>query len=355
MNSYKISVIPGDGVGKDVMDEAVKVLGTLENQGYDISFDFVHYPWGCGYYLETGMMMPENGIEILKGSDAILLGAVGDPAVPDHISLRGLLFKIRREMKQYVNVRPIKLLNGIRSPLEGRTSEDIDMLFIRENSEGEYSGIGYFLFPGEAEETAVQNSVFTRRGCERIMEYAFRKAEKLGKSVTSISKANALNYSMVLWDKVFKEVAESHPSVPAKTVLVDAAAMFMVKEPDRFEVVVASNLFGDILTDLGAGISGGMGIAAGANLNPEKEFPSMFEPIHGSAPDIAGKGLANPIASVWSAAMMLEHLGEYEAADAVMKAIETTIVNGTVTPDLGGSCTTSEVGDAIARNIPARG
>jgi len=355
MKTYKISVIPGDGIGPEVMAEAVRSLNALTEKGYGIGFDFDILPWGCGYYHETGMMMPEDGIEMLKKSDAILLGAVGDPSVPDHISLWGLLLTIRQQLKQYVNVRPVKLLAGVPSPLADASPEKIDMIFIRENSEGEYAGSGYYLFPGTPEETAVQNSVFSRRGCERIIEYAFREAEKRGCSLTSISKGNALNYSMVFWDKIFKEVSEKHPGVPTSTLLVDAASMFMVKDPGRFGVVVASNLFGDILTDLGAAISGGMGIAAGANLNPEMEYPSMFEPIHGSAPDIAGKGLADPIASVWAAAMMLEHLGEEAAARALMTAIEITVQRGITTPDLGGKNSTSEVGDALINNIPIRG
>lgn len=297
-------------------------------------------------------MMPEDGIEILKGFDAIYLGAVGYPGVPDHISLWDLLLTIRKNFDQYVNLRPVKLLKGAPCPLKDVEREEINMTFIRENGEGEYAGSGSWLFKNKPNEVVLQNGVFSRVGCERIIRYAFEVARKEKRSLTSISKGNALNYSMVFWDQIFKEVSEEYSDVETHSLLVDAASMFMVKDPKRFEVVVTSNLFGDILTDLGAAISGGMGLAAGANLNPEKKFPSMFEPIHGSAPDIAGQGIANPMASVWAASQMLDFFGHEDWGKKVLDAIEDVLVDGNVkTPDLGGSASTSQVGDAIVAKL----
>ena len=354
MNTHKIAVIAGDGIGPEVIDEGVKVLDAAAWRNGSFRFEFTHFPWGCEYYLREGRMMPEDALETLKGFDAIFLGAVGYPGVPDHISLRDLLLEIRHGFDQYVNVRPVKLLKGAPCPLAGVKREDIDMVFIRENSEGEYAGLGEWRGKGTPDETVIQHGVFTRKGCERIMRYAYELARKEKKTLTSISKGNALNYSMVFWDQVFKEVGAEYPDVKTQSFLVDAASMFMVKDPKRFQVVVASNLFGDILTDLGAAISGGMGLAAGANLNPERKFPSMFEPIHGSAPDIAGKGLANPLATVWSASQMLEFFGHAEQAKRLIEIIEKLLVERTcLTPDLGGMATTSEVGDAIVRELTA--
>ncbi len=348
MKTHRIAVIAGDGIGPEVIDEGIKALNAAAERDGSFRFEFVHFPWGCEYYLKTGRMMAPDAMETLKGSDAIFLGAVGYPGVPDHISLRDLLLRIRHDFDEYVNVRPVKLLEGAPCPLKDVRREDIDMVFIRENSEGEYSGSGAWLYRGQPHETVIQNGVFSRKGTERIMRYAYELARREGRSLTSISKGNALNYSMVFWDQVFREVGEEYPDVETHTLLVDAAAMFMVKDPKRFQVVVASNLFGDILTDLGAAISGGMGLAAGANLNPERTFPSMFEPIHGSAPDIAGKGMANPLATVWSASQMLDFLGHGEAAGRLLAAIERLLVERRcLTPDLGGTATTSQVGDAI--------
>ena len=347
MKTYKIAVIGGDGIGPEVLAEGIKVLDKAAALG-GFTFEYTHFPWGCRYYLETGRMMPENGIEILSAFDAIYLGAVGYPGVPDHISLWGLLLEIRHGFDQYINLRPVKLLHGAPCPLKDVSPEDIDMIVIRENSEGEYAGAGEWLFKDTSAEVALQTGVFSRKGTERVIRYAFELAQKEGKSVTSISKGNALNYSMVFWDKIFKEVSAEYPNVPTQTLLVDAASMFFVKDPGRFEVVVTSNLFGDILTDLGAAISGGMGLAAGANLNPEGKFPSMFEPVHGSAPDIAGQGLANPLASIWSASQMLDHFGYPELGKKVLDAIEQTMVDGKcLTPDMGGTATTSQVGDYV--------
>lgn len=349
MKNYRIAVIAGDGIGPEVIAQGIKALNAAATRDGSFAFEFEHFPWGCEYYLKSGRMMPENALETLRGFDAIFLGAVGYPGVPDHISLRDLLLEIRHGFDQYVNVRPVKLLKGAPCPLKDVRREDIDMVFIRENSEGEYSGSGAWLYRGQPNETVIQNGVFSRKGTERIIRYAYELARREGKTLTSISKGNALNYSMVFWDQVFAEVGRDYPDVETHSLLVDAAAMFMVKDPKRFQVVVASNLFGDILTDLGAAISGGMGLAAGANLNPERAFPSMFEPIHGSAPDIAGKGIADPLATVWSASQMLDFFGHPELAAGLLGIIERMLVEKKcLTPDLGGTATTDEVGDAVA-------
>ena len=352
MNKHKIAVIAGDGIGPEVIAEGIKILEAVAKKNGSFAFEFEHFPWGCEYYLKNGRMMPADALETLKKFDAIFLGAVGYPGVPDHISLRDLLLEIRHGFDQYVNVRPVKLLKGAPCPLAGVKREDIDMVFIRENSEGEYSGSGEWRGKGTPDETVVQHGIFTRKGCERIMRYAYELARKEKNTLTSISKGNALNYSMVFWDQVFKEVGSDYPDVETHSYLVDAASMFMVKDPKRFQVVVASNLFGDILTDLGAAISGGMGLAAGANLNPERKFPSMFEPIHGSAPDIAGKGLADPLATVWSASQMLEFFGHDAEAKRLIGIIEKLLIEKTcLTPDLGGTATTAQVGDAVVREV----
>lgn len=348
MKKYNIAVIAGDGVGPEVIQEGIHVLNKVAELDAGFEFEFTYFPWGCEFYLENGKMMDEDGIEQLKEFDAIYLGAVGFPGVPDHISLWDLLLIIRKSFDQYVNIRPVKLLKGAPSSLIDIDREDIDMLFIRENTEGEYSGAGDWLFKGQDHEVVLQNSVFSRKGTERIIRYAFEIAKKEGKSLTSISKANALNYSMVFWDQVFEEVSANYPEVETASYLVDAAAMLMIKDPKRFEVVVTSNLFGDILTDLGAAIAGGIGLAAGANINPEKAFPSMFEPIHGSAPDIAGKGIANPLATIWSASQMLDFLGYEAHGKAVLEAIEQLLVeNEVLTPDMNGSASTSDVGERV--------
>jgi len=348
MKTYKIAVIGGDGIGPEVIAEGVKVLKTVAELDGTFDLAFTHYPWGCNYYLENGCMMPDNAMELLGEADAIFLGAVGAPGVPDHISLWDLLLKIRKGFDQYVNLRPVKLLQGAPCPMKDVKPEDVDMVFVRENSEGEYAGTGSWLFKNKPNEVVIQDGVFSRHGCERIMRYAFELARARGCSVTNISKANALNYSMVFWDQIFDEIAKEYPDVPTHKYLVDAASMFMVKDPARFEVVVTSNLFGDILTDLGAAIAGGVGLAAGANLNPERRYPSMFEPIHGSAPDIAGKQIANPLATVWSAAQMLEFFGYQGWSDKLIGCIEAMLETPEkLTPDMGGSGTTAAVGDGI--------
>ncbi|MBQ7363048.1 MAG: tartrate dehydrogenase [Clostridia bacterium] len=355
MEKYKIAVIAGDGIGPEVITEGVKVLSCVAKLDGGFDFEFTYFPWGCEYYLQHGRMMAEDGIETLSGFDAIFLGAVGAPGVPDHISLWDLLLIIRKKFDQYVNLRPVRLLEGAPTPLSGIRREDINMTFIRENSEGEYAGSGALLYPGTDREVAIQNGVFSRHGCERIIRYAFELARREGKSLTSISKGNALNYSMVFWDKIFTEVGAEYPDVKTYSYLVDAAAMFMIKDPKRFEIVVTSNLFGDILTDLGAAISGGMGLAAGANLNPERKFPSMFEPIHGSAPDIAGRKVANPLATVWSASQMLDFFGQEKWGARLIEIIEEILTEGkTLTPDLGGTAHTDEVGDEVVRRLVAR-
>ena len=352
MKIYKIAVIAGDGIGPEVIAEGVKVLQAIAELDGSFRFEFTHFPWGCDYYLKTGKMMPDDGMELLAKFDAIFLGAVGMPGVPDHVSLWDLLLKIRKGFDQYVNLRPVKLLNGAPCPLKDVKPEDVDMIFIRENSEGEYAGSGSWLYKGKPNEVVIQDGVFSRHGCERIMRYAFELARSRKCSVTSISKANALNYSMVFWDQIFKEISAEYPDVPTHSYLVDAASMFMVKDPKRFEVVVTSNLFGDILTDLGAAIAGGMGLAAGANLNPERKYPSMFEPIHGSAPDIAGQQISNPLATVWSAAQMLEFFGYATWSDKLIRIIEELLVEKkTLTPDLGGTATTAQVGDAVIHKL----
>lgn len=350
MDTHRIAVIAGDGIGPEVIAEGVKILKAAAEKSREFTFEFTYFPWGCDYYLQTGRMMPEDGIEQLSGFDAILLGAVGDPRVPDHVSLRDLLLVIRKSFDQYINLRPVKLLEGAPCPLKDVRPEDVDMVFVRENTEGEYSGCGAWLYKDQPNEIVIQDSVFSRKGTERVIRYAYSLARESGKSLTSISKGNALNYSMVFWDQIFAEVGRDYPDVETHSLLVDAASMFMVKDPKRFGIVVASNLFGDILTDLGAAIAGGMGLAAGANINPERKYPSMFEPIHGSAPDIAGRKISNPLATVWSAAQMLEFFGHRAEADRVIDVIGRILKEKkAVTPDLGGSASTSDVGDEAVR------
>ena len=348
MKKYRIAVIAGDGIGPEVIEEGKKVLSGVAELDGGFQVEYTDFPWGCRYYLKTGKMMDEDGLEQLKAYDAIYLGAVGYPGVPDHVSLGGLLLKLRKGFDQYINLRPVKLLRGAPCPLKDVSCEDIDMLVVRENSEGEYANVGARLYPGTDQEVALQTGVFSRKGCERVIRYAYEIAKRENKTLTSISKGNALGYSMVFWDQIFAEVGREYPEVETHSLLVDAASMFFVKNPKRFQIVVTSNLFGDILTDLGAAIAGGMGLAAGANLNPEKKYPSMFEPIHGSAPDIAGKGLANPLASIWSISQMLDFFGYTEWGSRILSAIETLLVEKKVlTPDLGGNAKTNEIAPEI--------
>ena len=348
MKKYNIAVIAGDGIGTEVISEGKKVLSAVAELDGGFDFDFTDFPWGSEYYLKNGEMMPADGLEILKKYDAIYLGAVGAPRVPDSVTLGDLLLKIRRGFDQYINLRPVKLLKGAPCPLKDVSVNDVDMIVVRENSEGEYANAGARLYPRTEREIALQTGVFSRHGTERVIRYAYELAKAQGKTLTSISKGNALKYSMVFWDEIFAEIGKEYPEVKTYSLLVDAASMFFVKNPKRFEIVVTSNLFGDILTDLGAAIAGGMGLAAGANLNPERKFPSMFEPIHGSAPDIAGQKKANPLAAIWSASQMLDYFGEENWGKKVIDAIETLLVEKKVlTEDLGGNSNTEEVGDAI--------
>lgn len=354
MNVHKIAVIAGDGIGPEVINEGVKVLKEVAEIAGDFSFEFTYFPWGCEYYLEHGKMLPDDGLDQLMKFDAVYLGAVGYPGVPDHISLRELLLKIRKGFDQYVNVRPVKLLQGAPCPLKDVTRDQIDMVVIRENSEGEYSGAGDWLFKGKPEEVVLQTGVFSRKGTERIIRYAYELARKTGRTLTSISKANALNYSMVFWDQVFEEIGQEYPEVETNSYLVDAASMYFVKQPERFQIVVTSNLFGDIITDLGAAIAGGMGLAAGANLNPERIYPSMFEPIHGSAPDIAHQGIANPLAAIWSASQILDFFGHEIWGAKILDVIEQVMVDKkALTPDMGGEASTEEVGDEVVAILSA--
>lgn len=362
MSTYDIALIPGDGVGPEINVEAERILAAISEK-YGIGFKTQTFPWSCDYYLEHGEMMPSNALETLKTFDSIFLGCIGDAnKVPDHVSLT-MLLTIRKGFDQYVNLRPISIFPGVYSPVKGVTPETLDMVVVRENTEGEYSGAGGFFKMGWPEGFATQTGYFTQKGCERAIRYAFEVARKRGKlkgkgdhagMVTNCTKSNALNYSMVFWDSVYDQVAADYPDIKRDMALVDAITMWFVKNPDYFDVIVASNLFGDIITDLGAMIQGGMGFAAGANLNPEKDYPSMFEPIHGSAPKYTGMARVNPVATVESVRMMLEHLDEQEAADDIHASVAKVLGRREVkTRDMGGEATTHEMGQAIAAEILA--
>ena len=353
MKTYDIGVIPGDGIGPEVIAEGLKVLRAMERR-FDVKFDFGEFDWGSAYYFKHGKMMPSEGLEIIRPFDAIYFGAVGHPEVPDHVTLQGLLLPFRRSFDQYVCLRPNILYQGVRSPIHGKEAESIDLVVVRENTEGEYAPVGGWVYQDTPEEVAIQTAVFTRRGTERIIRYAFELARKrdLKRKVTSVTKSNAQSYSMVFWDRVFQEVAKEFPDVQTDSMLVDAACMNLVRQPDSFDVIVASNLFGDILSDLAAVVTGSMGLAPSGNINPERRFPSLFEPVHGSAPDITSKQIANPLAAILSAAMMLEHLGETEAAEQVQLAVRATLARTrTLSPDLGGSASISKVGDTVAQLV----
>ncbi len=352
MSSYRIAVIPGDGIGKETVPEGIRTLDAAGAR-FGIAFAWEYFDWGCERFARTGAMMPEDGIDAIDRHDAIFLGAVGFPGVPDHVSLWGLLIPIRRRFQQYVNLRPVRLLKGVESPLRGRTAKDIDFLVVRENNEGEYSDIGGRIFAGTDDETVVQESVFTRRGTDRILRYAFELARKRPrKHVASATKSNGIKHTMPFWDERFAAMAAQYPDVDTAKFHVDILAAQFVLHPDWFDVVVGSNLFGDILSDLGPAVAGTIGIAPSANINPERRFPSMFEPVHGSAPDIAGRGICNPIGQIWSGAMMLEHLGHGDAAQAVEAAIETALADqSALTPDMGGASDTVALGHAIARAV----
>lgn len=351
MRTFNIAVIPGDGIGKEVVPAGMLVLEAAGARfGFQCSWRC--FDWNCETYLKTGRMMPEDGIQQLQLFDAIFLGAVGHPSVPDHVSLWGLLIPIRRNFRQYVNLRPVRLFEGIESPLKNWKPGQIDFCIVRENNEGEYSNIGGRLYEGIEEEMAVQQTVFTRRGVNRVMRYAFELARKRNNHLTSATKSNGIIHTMPFWDECFRVMAREYPEVRTDQFHIDILTAHFVRHPDWFDVVVGSNLFGDILSDLGPAVVGSIGIAPSANLNPEKEFPSMFEPVHGSAPDIAGKGIANPIGQICSGAMMLEHLGVPEAAHAVEAAIQDVLREGTVrTPDIGGTASTRELTEAIASRV----
>lgn len=359
MSEYRVAVIPGDGVGPEVAAEAMRIAeAAARKYGFGVGFEL--FDWSCDRYLERGEMMPDDALEVLAPFDAIFLGCIGDAAkVPDHISLAALL-RIRKGFDQYVNLRPIKLYPGVPTPVTTATPETVDILVMRENTEGEYAGVGGFFKAGTPDAFALQTGVFTHKGCERLIRYGFdhaRARKKLGDAevvgrVTNCTKSNALNYSMVFWDAVFDEVAADYPDIETDLALVDAISMWFIKNPEHFDVVVASNLFGDIITDLGAMLQGGMGFAAGGNINPERTFPSLFEPIHGSAPKYTGQGRVNPVASIEAIRMMLDHLGESEGAAGIGQAVASILAAGEVrTRDIGGTSSTAEVGGAIAESL----
>jgi tartrate dehydrogenase/decarboxylase / D-malate dehydrogenase len=355
VTAYKIALIPGDGIGREVVPvglaaarRALEVTGSPRIVTTDLD-------WSCERYFREGSLMPTDGLKKLAEHDAILFGAVGLPGVPDHVSLWGLLLPIRQSFDLYVNLRPVRVLDGILSPLRDGTSETVDMLFIRENTEGEYSGVGGRFHQGSADEIALQTAVYTRRGVERVARYAFERARERRKRVASVTKSNAIQYTAVLWDEVVQDVAKGFPDVEVASYLVDAAAARMVTEPASLDVVVAGNLYADILTDLGAALQGSLGLAASANLDPSRRYPSLFEPVHGSAPQIAGRGIANPMATVWAAALMLEHLGEHDAGALVLQALEHVAREGPRTADVGGRASTSECGSAIVAAIGLEG
>ena len=352
---YRIAVIAGDGIGQEVVPEGIRACEAAGRR-FGIEFDWTSLDWSCARYRETGHMMPEDGIEQLKEFDSIFLGAVGLPGIPDHVSLWGLLIPIRRAMRQYANVRPVKLLPGVRSPLADRMPEDIDFVVVRENNEGEYSEIGGRLYEGTEEEMVVQQTIFTRKGVDRILRYAFEMAcNRPGKHVTSATKSNGIIHTMPYWDERFAAMAADYPDIRTDQYHIDILTAHFVQHPNWFDVVVGSNLFGDILSDLGPAVAGSVGIAASGNINPEGDLPSMFEPVHGSAPDIAGKGIANPIGQIWSGAMMLETLGHADAAAAINDAIAASVAEGVKTRDLGGTATTEEVGRAVEEEIARAG
>ncbi|MFE6760429.1 tartrate dehydrogenase [Streptomyces sp. NPDC057684] len=347
MTDHHIALIPGDGIGAEVLPPAQQVLDAVGAR-HGFTFTYTSYDWSCERYVREGAMMPEDGLDQLRDKDAILLGAVGYPGVPDHVSLWGLLIPIRRSFRQYVNLRPIRVFEGVASPLRAAAAGEVDFVVVRENVEGEYSEIGGRMNRGFPEEMAVQESVFTRGGVTRVLDYAFELAAQRGRKLTSATKSNGIVHTLPFWDELVAERGAAHPQVAWDQEHIDALAAKFVLDPARFDVVVASNLFGDILSDLAAAVAGSIGIAPAANLNPEREFPSMFEPVHGSAPDIAGRGVANPLGAIWSAAMMLDHLGHPEAAKEVTDAIAAVLAKTDVrTPDLGGSATTTEFAEKL--------
>ncbi len=355
MKTYRLACIPGDGIGNEVMPEGLRVLQAAAAAG-QFRIETTDHDWSCERFKATGSMMPEDGIAQLSQSDAVFLGAVGFPGVPDHVSLWGLLVPIRREFDQYVNLRPVRLLPGVPCPLKDKQPGDIDFWVVRENTEGEYSQIGGVMFGGTEREFVSQVAVFSRQGCDRISRYAFELAKKLGAGrVDMATKSNGIFVSMPYWDGRFREVAKEYPEIETREHHIDILSARLVMAPEQFRVIVATNLFGDILSDLGPGVTGTIAVAPSANINPERKFPSMFEPVHGSAPDIAGQGIANPVGQIWSGAMLLEHLGEPEAAALIVRSIETVLGDPAApkTRDLGGRASTGELGQAIADAVAA--
>ncbi|HKV86127.1 MAG TPA: tartrate dehydrogenase [Ktedonobacterales bacterium] len=346
-----IAVIPGDGIGPEVIAAGKRVLDTAADMDPTLTLHFTDFPWGCQYYLAHGRLMPEDGLETLQGFDAIYFGAVGWPTVPDHVSLWGLLIPMRRGLDQYVNLRPVRLLHGVTSPLAN--PGEIDIAVVRENTEGEYSDAGGRIYRGTPHEVAVQESIFTRRGVERVVRYGYQLAMRRKKRLVGATKSNGLSITMPFFDEVFRQVGAEFPTVEASLMHLDALCAQLVLRPRQFDVIVGSNLFGDILSEITAAVSGSIGIAASANLDPERRFPSLFEPIHGSAPDIAGQGIANPAGAIWSAALMLEHIGYADSAKRILDAMEAVLASGMKTRDLGGTANTAEVTDAIIAHLRA--
>ena len=353
MKQYRIAAIPGDGIGPEVVSVAIDVLDEVTRR-HDVKLAFETLPWSCAYYAEHGRMMPPDGLELLRGFDAIFLGAIGSPEVPDHVSLWGLLIPIRRTFDQYVNLRPVRMLPGMRSPLAADRANGLDLVVVRENTEGEYSEIGGRLYRGTPHEAAVQEAVFTRRGVERIARYAFDLARTRRRQLTSATKSNGIVHTGPFWDEVVADVAAEYPDVEVRSYHIDALVALLVLDPKRFDVIVGSNLFGDILSDLAPALTGSIGIAPSANLDPTRSHPSMFEPVHGSAPDIVGTSRANPVGALWTGVQMLQHLGEDTAAAELMAAIEATLADGVRTPDLGGTATTGQVAERVVAALQAQ-
>jgi tartrate dehydrogenase/decarboxylase / D-malate dehydrogenase len=352
VNTMKIAVIPGDGIGKEVVPQGIRVLEAVAKR-FGLGFVWDDYDWSCQRFAKTGAMMPADGLDQIKGHDAIYLGAVGWPGVPDHVSLWGLLIPIRRGFQQYVNLRPVRLFRGLKSPLADRSPGDIDYWIVRENNEGEYSAIGGRMYEDTELEAAIQQAVFTRKGCDRVMRYAFELAQTRRRGeLASATKSNGISISMPYWDERFVAMSKQYPAIKTSQFHIDILCAHLVRNPHWFDVIVGSNLFGDILSDLGPATTGTIAIAPGANINPEREYPSMFEPVHGSAPDIAGKGIANPIGQIWSGALMLEHLGHKEAAGAIVNAIEILFADTDIrTPDMGGKASCQDLGDALVELV----
>jgi tartrate dehydrogenase/decarboxylase / D-malate dehydrogenase len=353
MKTYRIAVIAGDGIGQEVTPAALAVLDAAAVRA-GFRFEWRHFPWGSAHYLDRGRMMPEDALDLLRPFDAILFGAVGDPRIQDNVTLNGLLLPIRRGFDQFACVRPAVLYPGVRSPLAGRNGGDIDFVVVRENTEGEYAQIGGTVHGGGPHEVAMQTATFTRHGTERVIRFAFDLTRRRNRArlLTSVTKSNAQGFSMAFWDRVFTAVARDYPDIRTESLLVDAACMDLVRRPGDFDVIVASNLFGDILTDLSAAITGSIGLAPSANLNPARTFPSLFEPVHGSAPDIAGRGIANPLATMLAGAMMVDFLGQEDSAARIESAVRAVLAEGrALTPDLGGAATTRAVTDAVLARI----